>query len=165
MSDSRRNFLKSLGATALLPALSAFNGSRLEEPSKAAYHRVLCCNIRVALDEDEAKGVGWTARKEICLRVIREQKAGYHLPAGSTESAGPMISGTISPLISCWVLTGPEMDPHPTGYYGIAKNPILFSKKRYELMQRALTGFETPLVAGSKSWDTARARHANWGAT
>src|SRR5688572_10518350 len=29
--------------------------------TQAASHRILCCNIRVALDEDEAKGLGWSA--------------------------------------------------------------------------------------------------------
>src|SRR5690606_23215938 len=58
---------------------------------------------------------------------------------------------------------GPEMDAFTEGYHGIAKNPIFFSKKRYELLSAG--GFwlsETPLVAGSKSWNTARARHVNW---
>ncbi|MCH5720019.1 endonuclease/exonuclease/phosphatase family protein [Niabella hibiscisoli] len=55
------------------------------------------------------------------------------------------------------------MDAHPTGYHGIAKNPILFNKERYELLTGGTYWLsETPLVAGSKSWDTARARHANW---
>src|SRR5690606_34047807 len=58
---------------------------------------------------------------------------------------------------------GPEMDMHEEGYHGIAKNPIFFSKKRFELL--AAGGYwlsETPLIAGSQSWGTARARNMAW---
>src|SRR5690606_25097960 len=58
---------------------------------------------------------------------------------------------------------GPEMDANLTGYHGIAKNPILYATSRYELLAAGTYWLsETPLLAGSKSWDTARARHANW---
>ena len=59
---------------------------------------------------------------------------------------------------------GPEMDAATgTAYFGIAKNMVLFSKKRYELLAAGTYWLsETPLIGGSMSWETARARHFNW---
>ena len=71
MSAGRRNFLKNVGATALLPVLQAFSK---ETDTRPAYHRILSCNIRVALDDDETKGVGWSARRDICLKIIKDRK-------------------------------------------------------------------------------------------
>lgn len=161
MSASRRNFLKGLSAAALLPVLPAL-GRETAVSGKTGSHRILCCNIRVALDEDEAKGVGWSARKDICLKIIKDKKPDII----SLQEVLKVQADDLRkyfPSYQLFGFDGPEMDPHPTGYYGIAKNPILFSKDRYELLTGGTYWLsETPLVAGSKSWDTARARHANW---
>ncbi len=130
--------------------------------SKTGAHRILSCNIRVALDEDEAKGLGWSARKDICLKVIKDRKPDI---VGLQEVLKVQADDLRKyfPSYQLFGFDGPEMDEHTTGYYGIAKNPILFSKDRYELLTGGTYWLsETPLVAGSKSWDTARARHANW---
>ncbi len=162
MSASRRSFLKGMGAAALLPALPGFSNASIASFDKATSHRVLCANIRVALDEDEAKGVGWSARRDICLKIIKDKKPDII----SLQEVLKVQADDFRRYFSSYQLfgfDGPEMDPHPTGYYGIAKNPILFSKERYELLTGGTYWLsETPLVAGSKSWDTARARHANW---
>ena len=55
------------------------------------------------------------------------------------------------------------MDGKLEGYHGIAKNVVMFARDRFE--QVSCGGFwlsETPHLAGSMSWDTARARHVNW---
>ena len=58
---------------------------------------------------------------------------------------------------------GPEMDPYTEGYHLIGKNVIFFSKKRYELISAGCYWLsEDPVIAGSISWETNRARHANW---
>ena len=161
MSASRRNFLKGLSAAALLPVLPAL-GAETPASAKTGYHRILSCNIRVALDEDEAKGVGWSARKDICLKIIKDKKPDIV----SLQEVLKVQADDLRkyfPSYQLFGFDGPEMDPHPTGYFGIAKNPILFSKDRYELLTGGTYWLsETPLIAGSKSWDTARARHANW---
>jgi endonuclease/exonuclease/phosphatase family metal-dependent hydrolase len=162
MCANRRHFLKSIGAAALLPVLPAFGRDTDATFNKSGSHRVLSCNIRVALDEDEAKGVGWSARKDTCLKIIKDKKPDI---VGFQEVL-KVQADDLRKYFSSYQLfgfDGPEMDPHTTGYYGIAKNPILFSKDRYELLTGGTYWLsETPLVAGSKSWDTARARHANW---
>ncbi len=154
----RRNFLKfSLSAFPLV----AMAGTETFAAT-AVTHRVLCCNIRVALDEDEEKGVGWSSRRDICLKIIRNRKPDIICLQEVLKSQSDDFKKYFKDfqLIG---FDGPEMDAHPTGYHGIAKNPILFSKKKYELLTAGTYWLsETPLVAGSKSWDTARARHANW---
>jgi len=60
------------------------------------------------------------------------------------------------PEFDTYALANPELVFHPA-------NAILFSRARYELISAG--GFwlsETPHVAGSKSWDSARSRFANW---
>lgn len=162
MSTGRRKFLKGIGAAALLPALPAFARESEIASAKAGAHRVLTCNIRVALDEDEAKGVGWSARKDICLKVINSKKPDIICLQEVLKVQADDFRKHFSSF-QLFGFDGPEMDANPTGYHGIAKNPILFSKDRYELLTGGTYWLsETPLVAGSKSWETARARHANW---
>lgn len=162
MSSNRRSFLKGLSAAALLPVLPGFGKEIPAVVNNADYHRILSCNIRVALDEDEAKGVGWPARKDICLKIIKDKKPDII----SLQEVLKVQADDFRKHFSSYHLLGfdgPEMDAHPSGYHGIAKNPILFSKHRYELLHAGTYWLsETPLIAGSKSWDTARARHANW---
>ncbi|WP_127132911.1 endonuclease/exonuclease/phosphatase family protein [Pseudoflavitalea rhizosphaerae] len=162
MSTGRRKFLKGMSAAALLPALPAFARESSPASAKTGAHRVLTANIRVALDEDEAKGVGWSARRDICLKVIGSKKPDIIC----LQEVLKVQSDDLKKHFTSFQLfgfDGPEMDAHPTGYHGIAKNPIMFSKDRYELLTGGTYWLsETPLVAGSKSWETARARHANW---
>lgn len=161
---SRRRFLKGLGATALLPLLPqiGFANSHPEKPFKTLLHKVLTCNIRVALPEDEAKGVGWPQRKPICIEVIKKQKPHIICLQEVLKVQAEDLKKAF-PKFQLLGFDGPEMDAHTEGYHGIAKNPIMYNTERYELINAG--GYwlsETPLVAGSKSWDTARARHANW---
>ncbi len=162
MSAGRRRFLKGLGAAALLPVMPAFGRELTINETNRKYHRILSCNIRVALDEDELKGVGWSSRRDICLQIIRDKNPDII----SLQEVLKVQAEDFRKYFFAYQLIGfegPEMDAFETGYHGIAKNPILFSKKKYELLTAGTYWLsETPLVAGSKSWDSARARHANW---
>jgi endonuclease/exonuclease/phosphatase family metal-dependent hydrolase len=151
----RRSFIQ--GTLATLPLMS------MQLPSTAKTgHRVLCANIRVALDEDEEKGVGWSVRKKICLAVIKKYNADLICLQEVLKIQAEDFKKHF-PDYQLLGFDGPEMDANPVGYHGIAKNPILYSKKRYDLIAAGTYWLsETPLVAGSKSWETARARHANW---
>lgn len=129
---------------------------------KSNLHRVISCNIRVALDEDETKGVGWSTRKNVCVKVIKAQHADIIC---LQEVIGVQNEDMKKVFSSYRVLgyDGPEMDAHKEGYHGIAKNLILFSLKRYEFISAGCYWLsETPIIGGSKSWETARARHVNW---
>jgi endonuclease/exonuclease/phosphatase family metal-dependent hydrolase len=166
-NKSRRGFIRGMGAFALTPFLpqpgGAMEGFAETAPDAAlTNHRILCCNIRVALDEDEAKGVGWSSRKAICLDIINHKKPDIICLQEVLKVQAADFSKHFSGF-SLFGFDGPEMDAHPIGYHGIAKNPILFSKERYELLAAGTYWLsDTPLVAGSMSWNTARARHANW---
>ncbi|WP_346237520.1 endonuclease/exonuclease/phosphatase family protein [Niabella insulamsoli] len=160
MPTTRRKFIHYIGAAAtaklVLPQVL------LASDAAKKSHCVLSCNIRVALPEDDAKGVGWAARKDICLKIIKKQQPDIVCFQEVLREQAADIR-TFFPTYQLLGFDGPEMDAHKSGYHGIAKNPILFSKERYELLAAGVYWLsETPLVAGSKSWDTARARHANW---
>jgi len=162
--SSRRKFLKGLGATALLPLLPKMAAAEERNITykQSRLHKVLCCNIRVALPEDVAKGVGWPQRKAVCIEVIKKQKPDVICLQEVLKVQAEDLKKAF-PKFQLLGFDGPEMDAHKEGYHGIAKNPIMFNTERYELINAG--GYwlsETPLVAGSKSWDTARARHANW---
>lgn len=150
--------IRSLIATLILTAftLSAWAGGAEKT------HRLMNCNIRVALDEDEAKGFGWNKRKDVCVKVIKSYKPDIIC---LQEVIKVQYLDMKKAFSDYWVFgfEGPDMDAFPVGYHGIAKNIILFSKKRYEYISAGCYWLsETPLIAGSKSWDTARARHCNW---
>jgi endonuclease/exonuclease/phosphatase family metal-dependent hydrolase len=161
---NRRHFLNRLGLAASLPWLARAALAAPDSPAnaKAASHTILSCNIRVALPEDEAAGKGWTARRDLCLEVIRAQQPDLvclqevlRVQMDDLERAFPAFGS--------FGFEGPEMDARKVGYHGIAKNPILYSRARYELVSTG--GFwlsETPHLPGSLSWDSARARHVNW---
>jgi endonuclease/exonuclease/phosphatase family metal-dependent hydrolase len=161
---SRRIFLKGAGVMAALPLLpeALMANGFVSDFKENSTIKVLTCNIRVALPEDDATGFGWDKRKKLCADVIRKQQPDIismqEVLRVQNEDLKKALPGYFS-----FGFEGPEMDKFKEGYHGIAKNPIFFSLKRYELM--AAGGYwlsETPLVAGSESWDTARARNANW---
>jgi hypothetical protein len=126
MSSGRRKFLKGLGAIALLPVLPALahssnsahstDGAKStdgDRSTQAASHRILCCNIRVALDEDEAKGLGWSARRDICLKVIKDKKPDI-ISLQEVLKVQADDFRKAFPSYQLFGFDGPEMDPHPT---------------------------------------------------
>lgn len=161
---NRRHFLQRLGLAASLPCLgrAAFAAPDSPATAKAVSHTILSCNIRVALPEDEAAGNGWVARRDLCFEVIRAQKPDLVcLQEVLRVQMEDLERGF--PAFGSFGFEGPEMDARQTAYQGIAKNPILYSRARYDLVSAG--GFwlsETPHLPGSVSWDSARARHVNW---
>jgi endonuclease/exonuclease/phosphatase family metal-dependent hydrolase len=156
--------IKGLGAVALAPFLPATGMAAAFEVNRKnnASHKVLTCNIRVALPEDDAKGLGWNARRETCVRVIKDQQPDIIGFQEVLKEQAAYLHQQMSQY-ALFGFDGPEMDANPDGYHGIAKNPIMYLKNRYELLTAGTYWLsETPLVAGSMSWDTARARHVNW---
>ncbi len=161
----RRAFLKNLGLVASLPALGRVAFAAEDAPVKktaSAAHTVMSCNIRVALPEDDATGNGWSARRDLCLDVIHAQKPDL---ISFQEVIRVQMTDLEKGLATHtgFGFEGPEMDARLVGYQGIAKNPIFYSRERYEFVSAG--GFwlsETPHIPGSLSWDSARARHVNW---
>lgn len=159
-TSNRREFFKKVGLLTAMPLLAKLDLQAEQLPAKGNQIKVLTCNIRVDLEEDAAKGLGWKDRREACLEVIKKQKADL---IGFQE----VLKGQFLDLKEnlkdyfAFGFDGPEMDAFKEGYHGIAKNPILFSKKRFELLAASAYWLsETPLKAGSLSWGSARARNA-----
>lgn len=159
----RRIFLKTLGIAAVTPCagVRAWGATGAARQSRQT-HTILSCNIRVSLPEDEAAGHGWTARRDLCLEVIRRRKPDLFCCQEvlreqmlDLERAFPEFAG--------FGFEGPEMDARLEGYQGIAKNPVFFSRDRYEMVSAGEFWLsETPHLPGTLSWDSARARHVNW---
>jgi endonuclease/exonuclease/phosphatase family metal-dependent hydrolase len=159
----RRTFIKTVGLGASFPWLRPFACAAADAPADAkATHNILTCNIRVPLPEDEAGGNGWHARRELCIDVIRAQKPDIVCLQEVLREPMQDLERALADFGS-FGFEGPEMDSRKVGYQGIAKNPIFYSRKRYELVSAG--GFwlsETPHLPGSLSWESARARHVNW---
>lgn len=156
--------MKGLGLLAATPLLSATAEAADSLPAEAKneLHKILTCNIRVDLPDDEKAGFGWKGRRDICVDIMRRHKPDIICMQEVLRNQNEDLKKAFPDFFS-FGFEGPEMDGPQVGYQGIAKNPIFYSTKRYELLSAG--GYwlsETPLVAGSLSWDTARARHANW---
>lgn len=161
---SRRGFIKGLGVAAATPLLADVISAEahLHTTAAPAAHKILTCNIRVDLPEDEKAGFGWQGRKDICAEIMRKQKPDIICMQEVLKSQNEDLKKAFPSHFS-FGFEGPEMDAFKEGYHGIAKNPIFFSDRRYKMLSAG--GFwlsETPLVTGSMSWDSARARHVNW---
>jgi len=153
----RRDFLKQLGVVASLPwfgraALAAPAGAA---PSTSETLKVLTCNIRVDVPADTKAGNGWAARKDLCVEVMRAQHADL-IGLQECQDAHLKYLKSSFPEFDSFALPAPDRHTNPL-------NAILFSRARFELQSGG--GFwlsETPQVAGSKSWDSARSRFVNW---
>lgn len=162
-ASSRRGFLQKIGVLSLLPFVD-FQLASADEKSVLLEKRlkILTCNIRVDLLEDEQKGLGWKDRREACIQIIKSKKADVVSFQEVLRSQFLDLKSSLSGYYA-FGFDGPEMDVRQVGYHGIAKNPIFFSKKRFELLNAG--GYwlsETPLEVGSISWGSARARNLSW---
>jgi endonuclease/exonuclease/phosphatase family metal-dependent hydrolase len=127
----------------------------LDTQADGAAIKILTCNIRLPLPEDEATGNGWNARREFCAEVIAKRNANLICLQECREVQLAYLLGTLPG----WQAVGLR---HPDiGFDRV--NPILFPQSRFELTTSG--GFwlsETPHIEGSKSWDSARGRFVNW---
>lgn len=162
-ASSRKDFLYRMGLLALVPVVGNVKAAHgVGEKVESGRLKVLTCNIRVDLPEDSVKGVGWLQRKQACIEVIKKQKADIISFQEVLENQFLDLKEAMSEYFG-FGFDGPEMDVRKNGYHGIAKNPIFFSKKRFDLLTGGTFWLsETPLVASSISWGSARARHAVW---
>jgi endonuclease/exonuclease/phosphatase family metal-dependent hydrolase len=154
---SRRSFLIAAGA-GLSAGVSRFHvaiANPIATQSDGAALKILTCNIRLPLPEDESTGNGWIARREFCAEVMVKQKPDLICLQECREVQLAFLLGKLSG----WQAVGLR---HPDIGFDRA-NPILFPKSRFELTTSG--GFwlsETPHIEGSKSWDSARGRFCNW---
>lgn len=117
--------------------------------------KILSCNIRVNLQEDQDAGNGWDDRKDLCLDVMRSRSADI-ICVQECRSVHLADLKRGLPQFDTFGLSNPGEGYHPF-------NAIFFLKDRFVPISSG--GFwlsETPHVAGSQSWDSARPRFANW---
>ncbi len=132
---------------------TAFAGQEAE--STPTFHRVLTCNIRLPQPQDAEAGDGWPERRQLCADVIRSQHPDIICLQESELEQLEFLKSQLRGFESHG-LTNPHIAFRP-------QNSILYSTARYALLSAG--GFwlsETPHVAGSSSWDSARPRFANW---
>ncbi len=160
--NGRRKFLKGAALLSVLPAVSFEALASAEQfYPKANSFRVMTANIRVDLPEDDVKKLGWRDRREYCINVIKKYQPDI---VGFQEVFFRQNIDLRKEFKDYYFLgyDGPEM-AGVTEYAGIAKNPLLIRKSRFELLSVGNYWLsETPHVAGSESWGTYRARHVNY---
>ena len=152
----RRIFLKQLSLAATVPLLGRAGtvSAEVAQP-KVGTHRLLSCNVRVDVPTDSNSGDGWAHRREFCADIVKAQKADL---IGLQEAQLQHFTFLKSrmPEYDTYALSHSATDFHPI-------NAIFFLRERYELISSGGFWFsETPHVAGSKSWDSANPRLANW---
>jgi endonuclease/exonuclease/phosphatase family metal-dependent hydrolase len=152
--------IKTTAAMATLPWLGTLSEGAPRDAS-AQIHRILSCNIRTPLAADKKSGDGWDSRKELCAEVIASQKAdligfqeAYTIQLDYLKRHLPEYGSFGQAIPGYHPIPGPEYNPI---------NTIFYSRKRYELISAGgIWLSETPHIAGSVSWDSARPRFANW---
>lgn len=115
--------------------------------------KVLTCNIRYFGAEDGENS--WWHRKEICTEIIKSQEADIICFQEMWAEQFVDISLALSDFESFGMIDEP-VGRRP-------QNCIFYRSNKY--IQVASGGFwlsKTPHVAGSKSWDSACVRLANW---
>jgi endonuclease/exonuclease/phosphatase family metal-dependent hydrolase len=162
---TRRSFVRRLAAfsaLSCLPAAIRASDRHAGNSHGENHHRILSANIRVALADDDAKGVGWGTRKNLCIDILRRYRPDI-LCLQEVLKVQDLDLKQAFAGFTAFGFEGPDMDAHPDGYHGIAKNVLLFSQQRYDYVSSGCFWLsDTPLIAGSLSWNTARARHCNW---
>ena len=157
-------FRRILIITGVLLSLAGTAEAGEKAESDDGIHRVMTCNIRITGLEADAPYPErvWENRRDLCVETILSrrpdiiclQEAIYDSYAYLKE----MLRGYVP-----YGFAGPEMDPYTEGYHFIGKNVIFFRRDRYEFVSAGCYWLsETPLIGGSCSWNTTRARHCNW---
>ena len=126
-------------------------------------HRVMSCNIRITgLPADEIDGRRWDERKKYMIEVIRKQKPDVVMMKEVIYDSYAYCKEQLKEYVA-FGFEGPEMDPYTEGYHLIGKNVIFFRRDRYDLVSAGCYWLsEDPVIGGSISWGTNRARHCNW---
>ena len=126
-------------------------------------HVIMTANVRITgLEADEKPGLRWDDRKDICRDVILSRKPDIICMQEVIYDSWDYFKKELKGYTG-FGFEGPEMDPFTEGYHFIGKNCIFYKTDRYEMLGAGVYWMsEDPLIGGSASWETARARHTNW---
>ena len=128
-----------------------------------AAHCVVSANIRVPLPADDASDNGWAVRRKACAEIIRLRNPDVICLQEALLGPIEELRADLGNHFHEFGFHGPEMDTSRGEYQLIAKNPILYSATRYDLVSAG--GFwlsEKPHLPATMSWGSGRARHVNW---
>lgn len=132
------------------------------QPVKEGAHRIISANILLASPANEGKPGSWAHRRALAVQTLKYYKPDILCLQEVLKSQAEDFESDF-PDFHHLGFADAFMDKNAVGYHGVAKNVILFRKDRY-----ALTGAgsywlsETPLIAGSRSWDSRSSRHVNF---
>ncbi|MBQ6583717.1 MAG: endonuclease/exonuclease/phosphatase family protein [Alistipes sp.] len=143
-------------------SIALFGVAEAKKPA-TPIHRVMSANIRITGLADDANTPNeWDNRKEYMIDVIRSYKPDVVMMQEVIYDSYAYCKKELKEYFA-FGFEGPEMDPYTEGYHLIGKNVIFLRKDRYELVSAGCYWLsDDPVIAGSISWNTNRARHANW---
>ena len=124
----------------------------------------MTCNIRITGLEADAPYPErvWENRRDLCVETILSRRPDIICLQEAIYDSYAYLKEKLRGYAP-YGFAGPEMDPYTEGYHFIGKNVIFFRRDRYEFASAGCYWLsETPLVGGSCSWNTTRARHCNW---
>lgn len=115
--------------------------------------RVMTCNIRTSLGNDGEDH--WSHRRDFCANVIRGEEPDL---VGLQEAQRDQFDDLVGalPEFDAWGMVDEAHTDSPV-------NALFVRRSRFRILSRG--GFwlsETPHVTGSRSWDSACVRLANW---
>ncbi len=117
--------------------------------------RIMSANIRVDVKEDRDTGDNWEAREEFCAKVMASNAPDV---IGIQEAQNRHFHDLQARLLKYDTYGMATLNPVYT-----PSNFIMYDRSRFELISAG--GFwlsETPHIEGSKSWDCANPRFANY---
>lgn len=134
-----------------------------QSSAEESVHRIMTCNIRITgLPADEQPGRRWEERRQSLIKTLRAHDPDIIAMQEVIYDSYDFCREQLSDYFP-FGFEGPEMDPYEEGYHLIGKNVIFFRRDRYELAAAGTYWLsEDPLICGSMSWGTNRARHCNW---
>ena len=157
-------FRRILIITVVLLSLAGTAEAGKKAESDDGVHRVMTCNIRITGLEADAPYPErvWENRRDLCVETILSRRPDIICLQEVIYDSYAYLKEKLRGYVP-YGFAGPEMDPYTEGYHFIGKNVIFFRRDRYEFVSAGCYWLsETPLIGGSCSWNTTRARHCNW---
>lgn len=127
-------------------------------------YKIMTCNIRITGLEEDAPYPErtWEVRKDYCVNTILKRQPDFFCLQEAIYDSYEYFKKKCKKYTS-YGFVGPEMDPYTEGYHLIGKNPIFFRTDKFEFVSSGCYWLsDEPLIGGSMSWGTTRARHCNW---
>lgn len=159
-------FRRILIITVVLLSLAGTAEAGKKAESDDGVHRVMTCNIRITGLEADAPYPErvWENRRDLCVETILSRRPDIICLQEVIYDSYAYLKEKLRGYVP-YGFAGPEMDPYTEGYHFIGKNVIFFRRDRYEFVSAGCYWLsETPLIGGSCSWNTTRARPLQLGA-